>query len=103
MGGVMAPLSHFVYMAATAGPMHHHEAGHHGHASATGVQFAEAGSEVAHCAYADLFATQMAADAPSSDELSVQTGSEISHHLTESVWLGSFETHREIRGPPSLS
>ena len=101
LGGVLAPLSHFVYMATADTAVHHSEAHHQLPGADEGATLVEPTSNVEPCSYADLFATQMAGDTPPAEsfvapDLVVNEFSEPSD-----VRSGLSFTTLTIRGPPA--
>ena len=103
-GGVVAPVSHFVYMAACDADMSGMDhADHSDHATHPdeGSLLVTTDADGVACTYAALFATQMAGDTPPSDHFVAPTFVELEHTIRNQTRIGTTESTYSIRGPPS--
>ena len=100
-GGVVAPVSHFVYMAASDADMSEMHHGDHGTHSEEGLRLVNNDTDGVACTYAALFATQMAGDTPPADHFVAPTYVELEHAIRNQTRIGTSEATRSIRGPPS--
>lgn len=105
LGGVLSPLAHFVYMAAADAHASHGHTGSHAHHDATteDASIGEAGSDAVACTYAELFATQMAADTPPATEVAAPSFIDLELGLQSVSERESRFLTASIRGPPSPS